>query len=107
MSEDRKVGINCFSTRLARKTPGRPRAGRIGQMPAGREGRPVSTLDPEPVTEMPACRLSRQRRRRYFLPAAAAAPGFALAIASGTLPAVAGAFFLSAFGFFTSRLLLF
>jgi hypothetical protein len=57
---------------------------------------------------MPACPiLTPRRQRRYFLFAAAAAPGFALAIASGTLPAVAGAFFLSAFGFFTSRLLLF
>jgi hypothetical protein len=57
---------------------------------------------------MPACPILTPRmQRRYFLFAADAAPGFALAIASGTLPAVAGAFFLSAFGFLTSRLLLF
>jgi hypothetical protein len=49
---------------------------------------------------------TRRMLRCYFLPAAAA-PGLPLASASGTLPAVAGIFFLSAFGFFASRLLLF
>ena len=75
-------------------------------VPVDAAGRASAKLVQEP--RMPACPiLTRRRQRRYFLFAAAAAPGFALAIASGTLPAVAGAFFLSAFGFLTSRLLLF